>query len=220
MSTKSFILSSLCFLLGAAGGAVGGYYYSKNKFLTIADKEIESVRKVYEKHFENNNTNESIELKEEKNLQNIQIGTKTPQEKDYNNYVKYVKMYGGSDDKKPSVTPTRSIAAPKGASTVKKTKNNNIYVISPEQYQDSEYDAESLIYYSDKVLTDSDGNVIHDINSLIGPEALSTFGRYEDDVVYVRDDDKRIDYEIIWDARKYSSVHNLEGSKVPLDSED
>ncbi len=217
MSTKSFILSSLCFLLGAAGGAVGGYYYSKNKFLTIADKEIESVRKVYEKHFENNNTSESIELKEEKNLQNIQIGTKTPQEKDYNNYVK---MYGGSDDKKPNVTPTRSIASPKGASTVKKTKNNNIYVISPEQYQDSEYDAESLIYYSDKVLTDSDGNVIHDINSLIGPEALSTFGRYEDDVVYVRDDNKRIDYEIIWDARKYSSVHNLEGSKVPLDSED
>lgn len=215
MSTRSFILSSLCFLLGAAGGAVGGYYYSKNKFLTIADKEIESVRKVYEKHFENNNTNESTQLKEEKNTQ---IGIKNnPQEKDYNNYVE---MYGGSDDKKANVTPTRSIAAPKGASTVKKTKNNNIYVISPEQYRDSEYDAESLIYYSDKVLTDSDGNVIHDINSLVGPEALSTFGRYEDDVVYVRDDDKRVDYEIIWDARKYSSVHNLEGSKVPLDSED
>lgn len=214
MSTKSFILSSLCFLLGAAGGAVGGYYYSKNKFLTIADKEIESVRKVYEKHFENNNTSELTQPKEEKNTQ---TGTKTPQEKDYNNYVK---MYGGSGDKKPNVTPTRSIEAPKESSTVKKTKNNNIYVISPEQYQDSEYDAESLIWYSDKVLTDSDGNVIHDINSLIGPEALSTFGRYEDDVVYVRDDNKHIDYEIIWDARKYSSVHNLEGSKVPLDSED
>ena len=60
-------------------------------------------------------------------------------------------------------------------------------------------------------MADDNGNIIHNVNEVVGPEALSTFGRYLDDTVYVKDDTKKIDYEIIWDARKYASVNKFFG---------
>ena len=48
------------------------------------------------------------------------------------------------------------------------------------------------------MLADEDNNVIHVPEEVIGDEALSSFGRYEDDCVYVRDDKLKVDYEIIY----------------------
>ena len=53
-------------------------------------------------------------------------------------------------------------------------------------------------YYADKVLADEDNNVIHVPEEVVGDEALSSFGRYEDDCVYVRDGKKKVDYEILY----------------------
>ena len=46
---KTLIGSFVGLLLGAAAGGFAGYFYGKNKYLTIAEKEIDSVKKVYEK---------------------------------------------------------------------------------------------------------------------------------------------------------------------------
>ena len=48
---KTLIGSFVGLLLGAAVGGFAGYFYGKNKYLAIAEKEIDSVKKVYEKHF-------------------------------------------------------------------------------------------------------------------------------------------------------------------------
>ena len=47
---KTLIGSFVGLLLGAAAGGFAGYFYGKNKYLAIAEKEIDSVKKVYEKH--------------------------------------------------------------------------------------------------------------------------------------------------------------------------
>lgn len=80
------------------------------------------------------------------------------------------------------------------------------YVIAPEEFGECDYETISLTYYADKVLTDELDDPIDDIDSLIGEESLETFGQYEDDSVFVRNDGLKCDYEILLDERKYSDV--------------
>ena len=86
------------------------------------------------------------------------------------------------------------------------------YVIAPDEFGD-DYETETLTYYADGILEDEFGEVIDDdeIEEMIGKESLDHFGEYEQDTVYVRNDNKRIDYEILRDLSSYSEVmHNYE----------
>lgn len=211
---KSLIGSFVGFLLGTAGGIIAGYFYGKNKYLNMAEKEIESVKKVYEKHFsEKSIQNENKDIEEVPSVKKpIPAPLVDPDKETYKNYAG---MYGGNPEKPKIGTVETTIKSEKPHKKPVKTP----YVITPDEYQLSDYESETLIWYSDKILADADGNIIHNINEVVGPEALSTFGRYLDDTVYVRDDSKKIDYEIIWDARKYSSVNKLDGDNT-LSEED
>ena len=82
----------------------------------------------------------------------------------------------------------------------------NVHVIPPESYGELGYEEVSLTYYADDVLAYDDDSVIRDVNKVVGKGSLNTFGEYEDDSVFVRDDDKKIDYEILRDMRRYSDV--------------
>lgn len=82
------------------------------------------------------------------------------------------------------------------------------YIIAPEQFGDyPEYGTKTLIYYADGILADDiDGPITEDIDVMLGPDALSHFGEYEDDSVYVRDPMNEIDYEILMSDKKYSEI--------------
>ena len=79
------------------------------------------------------------------------------------------------------------------------------FVIAPEDYGDEGYETKSFKYYADSVLTDEEGEIISDPESVIG-EALSKFGVYEEDSVYVRDIEAEVDYEILKDERAYADI--------------
>ena len=198
---KTLIGSFVGFLIGAVGGIAAGYFYSKNKYLNMAEKEIESVRKVYEKHFSEHPTEELTDHSLDKPVPAPLID---PEKETYKNYAG---VYSGRSGEPKVGSVKASIQTNKPHKSPVKTP----YIVTPEEYRESDYESETLIWYSDKILADSDGNVIHNINEVIGPEALSSFGRYLDDTVYVRDDNKKIDYEIIWDSRKFSSVNKIDG---------
>lgn len=86
-------------------------------------------------------------------------------------------------------------------------KHSDIYVISPDEFSEySDYKTEELTYYDDDVLVNEDDEVIQDVESLIGPKALKTFGEYEDDAVFVRNDKLKTDYQILLDPRRYVDV--------------
>lgn len=206
MSSKTFISSSIFFALGLAGGAVIGYFYSKNKYLAMADKEIESVKKVYQKYFETKpSKTDPTPSSQEQPTKSI-----TPDNSANKEYKKYAQVYGGNNPA-PKIGTVRSTIAEENEKKQPVKTNPDIYVITPEEFADSEYKSETLMYYADKVLADEDGNIIKNINEVIGPEALSTFGRYDDNVVYVRNEAHKIDYEIIWDSRRYSVLNKLPG---------
>lgn len=82
------------------------------------------------------------------------------------------------------------------------------YVITPEEFSDSDYNSETLTYWTDGVVTDSDEERLSDdqIEELIGKDSLTHFGEYEEDSVFVRNDSLRTDYEILADTRAYGDV--------------
>ena len=91
------------------------------------------------------------------------------------------------------------------------------YAIPPEEFGEIEgYVQTSLTYYADKILTDEDDNIIDDVEDIVGKDFARHFGEYEDDSVFIRNDSKKHDYEILKDFRSYSEViknkpHHSEG---------
>lgn len=79
------------------------------------------------------------------------------------------------------------------------------YVIPPEEFGNDadEYDLISLNYYEDGVLADDWGDVIEDVDRVVGKESLTHFGEYEDDSVYVRNDRLKCEYEILLRVGKF-----------------
>lgn len=81
------------------------------------------------------------------------------------------------------------------------------YVIHPTQFgTHSTYETRSLKCFADRVVTDTDENIIEDVENLIGDESLDHFGEYEMDSVFVRNDRLKCDFEILLDVRRYSDI--------------
>ena len=184
MSNKS--LFSLAFIIGAATGSVVTWYLLKDKYEALAQEEIDSVKEVFLRREQ--------ELKDQSVKKTVAEGIKdTDKEKpDLKEYAERLKKEGytrysdfGSDEEEKPV----SEAGP--------------YVIPPEQFgDDEEYEQISLTYYADGVLADENDEVIEDVEDAVGIH----FGEYEDDSVFVRNDARKCDYEILLDQRTYSEV--------------
>lgn len=78
------------------------------------------------------------------------------------------------------------------------------YVISPEEFGDKPgFDTESWTYYADKILTDESDEIVGDPENIIG-DGLDHFGDYDDDSVYIRNENTKCDYEILKHIRPFN----------------
>lgn len=82
------------------------------------------------------------------------------------------------------------------------------YVISPDEFDENGYETISLTYYPDGVLVDDMGEIVDDVDDTVGTDSLNHFGEYEDDSVFVRNDERKVDFEILLAPRNYSDVEN------------
>lgn len=186
-------LNALMFVLGAAAGSLVTWKILEKKYQKIAQEEIDSVKEVYMKrnaaltnevkkahqYFETNNDPEQAAVK------------KTPVQEEY---VRIVKEQGYSHEDQS----TEDIC--------------DAHVISPDEFGElDEYDTESLTYFNkDKVLWwDNRSKVVKNPAELLGPKALDSFGEYEDDSVFVRNDELKIDFEVLLDMRSYYEVFSV-----------
>lgn len=86
-------------------------------------------------------------------------------------------------------------------------------IIAPEEYGEKEgYETESLTYYADGVLTDDQDEPIEDVDNVVGLGFESHFGEYEDDSVFIRNDNLKIDYEILAVQDNYSDINKKQRS--------
>lgn len=189
-------LSSVIIFCG--GVFIGGFLtwdFFKTKYEKIADEEIASVKETFEHREPRPDKNYNVEevFKDNDAYINVAPGVaeRIIQIIDSNGYRNYSNTAIETDKK--GGTADMELKQP--------------YVITPEQYEDNvDYTKVSLTWYSDEVLEDDWGNVL-DPDDVIGSEALKTFGQYEKDSVFVRDDDEQIDYEVLLDTRSYKETY-------------
>lgn len=182
MNKLSYLLT---FAAGALIGSAATWYFVKDKYEKLAQEEIDSVKETFKKSYEDQ------EVKHEEEIHEV--------EKKY--YNSLAQNYGY--EKKSRL---ETILEEDEEEEVKKM--DEPYVIKPYEFGDYiDYEQISLLYFADGVLADEDTlDVIDDVEETVGEYFADHFGEYEEDSVYVRNDAKRCEYEILKDERQYKDV--------------
>lgn len=210
------LVKAFIFVAGAAIGSVATWKVVKTKYEQISREEIASVKEEYGRltklmrmeidacrratnaHTANETEDEITDECEDDDYPDDDDRDFTDAEREQVEYYKLTSRYrstdkdendeegdgSGNDDDVPFI--------------------NGPYVISPEEFSSSPpgYNAQPLDYFTDGILADGWG-VQLDIEDTIGEEALDRFGEYVDDIVYVRNERREIDYEVTKDPRTY-----------------
>lgn len=189
-------LSSVIIFCG--GVFIGGFLtwdFFKTKYEKIADEEIASVKETFEHREPRSDKNYKVEEALKGNDEYINVSPGVAER-----IIKIIDSNGYRNYSNTAIETNK-----KGGTADMELKQP--YVITPEQYEDNvDYTKVSLTWYSDEVLEDDWGNVL-DPDDVIGSDALKTFGQYEKDSVFVRDDDEQIDYEVLLDTRSYKETY-------------
>lgn len=189
-------LSSAIIFCG--GVFIGGFLtwdFFKTKYEKIADEEIASVKETFEHREPRPDKNYKVEEALKGNDAYINVSPGVAE--------RIIKIIDSNGYRNYSNTEIKT--EKKGGTADMELKQP--YVITPEQYEDNvDYTKVSLTWYNDEVLEDDWGNVL-DPDDVIGSDALKTFGQYEKDSVFVRDDDEQIDYEVLLDTRSYKETY-------------
>lgn len=86
------------------------------------------------------------------------------------------------------------------------------YVVSPDEFGNGDdYDIITLNYYADGVVADDWNDPIEDLGATIGEDFASHYGEYEEDVVYVRNDRLKVEYEILRSNLRYEDTVKDDG---------
>ena len=186
----------IAFVLGAAAGSLVTWKLIEKKYKQIADEEIASVVE----QFKNRDRAASGLTTDRTAGLNLLDGDVTTAE--YKNILDnsgyttddvYEPYEDINDDSIVEVEVGEEKTAP--------------YTISPEEFGEKDgFDTKSWTLYSDYVLTDEIGEIVSDPDSIIG-DALTRFGEYEDDSVYVRNENIDCDYEILKHTKTFSEVN-------------
>ena len=198
---KKSITNIFIFAVGAAIGSAVTWKFVKDKYERIAKEEIESVKEVYSrKKFEQSIDSLDDIIDDDSLATSIEEANKYCEELLNNGYTKVAEIN----------TERRG----------KTMMNDGPYVISPEEFDELDgYQAVSLTYFSDGVVANMwDSKLDNDeIEEMIGNDFASHFGEYEEDAVFIRNDELRADYEINYDHRNYSDI--VPGDYPPQDDE-
>lgn len=186
---KGFV-AFLAFSCGGVMGFLAGKKLLEQHYGQVVQEEIDSVKQAFRRQTKADKAIEANKT-EEKEPAPQQTSPKHPAgKKDYRTYYP------------ESKTPT-----PK--EVIEEEKTVKAYVIAPEEFDTIPgYETISLTLYADGVVADDDDNAMseEDIEETITRDSLNHFGEYEQDSVFVRNDDMRTDYEILLDERRYESV--------------
>jgi len=183
-------INFMMFVLGVAVGSVVTWRYVEKKYEQIAQDEIDSVKEVFSKRETEFTEDTEVQIKADnaKKKPSVIEYAAWLRKRGYTNYSDMV-------DEKPEEVKEEPMSVDKP------------YVIAPEEFGElDDYETISLIYYADQILADDNDVIVDDIEDVVGFDSLNSFGEYEDDSVFVRNDRLKCDYEILLDQRKYSDV--------------
>lgn len=186
---KSIILA---FVAGAAIGSVATWQFVKKKYEMIAEEEIQSVKDFYKKKtvtpYEGPETSDEV-------ASTPDIHPDVIEKPNIMEYAAKIRSEGYTDYSEQKEAEK------------KVSPDDRPYVITPEEFGEyDDYEKITLFFYADQILADDNDVAIRNVDEIVGIDSLTHFGEYDDDAVYVRDDRKKLDYEILRSLRRYSEV--------------
>lgn len=177
--SRALLSKTLIFAAGAATGSVVTWKVIETKYKRIADEEIASVKEA----FSQREVEQEIDIAEEE--------SEPDPKKECDRFIDKLGYTSYSDSNK----------------TDKIDNVERPYVIKPEECGELPgYEVINLTYYADGKLADDMDELVEDVNNVVGLDSLKTFGMYEDDSVFVRNDRLKCDYEIIRSLDEYAEV--------------
>lgn len=185
---KDLLIKGLTFLAGGVIGSVITWKLVKTKYEQLANEEIESVREYYAR--KKTEANRETDIPEEENNTKNSDGLSIQEIRERVQELGYINDQV-MEEKKNKKEDEKSMNKP--------------YVIAPEESWEQDYPTLTLTYYEgDGVLANDRNEIIENIDELVGEDFADHFGEYEDDSVYIRNDDMQVYYEILRDYGKYS----------------
>ncbi len=189
---KSLLTSTLIFAVGAIIGSTVTWKLIKTKYEQIAQEEIDSVKETFSRLHEESTDKDERAKMAERAKGFIDNKNKKPDIKEFAAKLKECEYVKYSDSKEDKERKTVTVNKP--------------YVISPEEFGEADYNIVSLNYYADGVLANDFDEVVEDVENTVGEDFEEHFGDYEEDSVFVRNDELGLDYEILRDMRNFSDV--------------
>lgn len=204
---KSKLINVLVFTVGAAVGSAVTWKVLKTKYDRIVQEEIESIKDAFAGN-EPDVAQEQTDDVEDDDEYTYPDGT-----------VKQIKwedledLKEEDDESQEYGNLVDNYISEKGGA---KQMGTDPYIISPYDFGElDDYEQVELTYYEgDDTLEDEDYKIVTNRDELIGPKALYTFGEYEEDSVFVRNDRLRTDFQILKDYRKYSEARSAGPNRV------
>ena len=208
---KNKIINVVMFAAGAAIGSAVTWKVIKTKYDRIIQEEIDSVKEVFSDrvdNFQNSIDDGSEDEEEESNCHPNQINwdelEDLDEEEDFTeaDRFEYEEIASNYTSEKGGAEDMNSTAKPP-------------YVISPYDFGElDDYEQIELTYYADGILEDEDYHIVTDVEELVGRDSLTTFGEYEDDSVFVRNERLSTDFQILKDYRTYDEARSVGPNKV------
>jgi len=192
MSIKNIMI----FLLGAGVGSAATYFVVKKHFEKITDEEIESVKQYYKSELVAD-VKKAVSSNEETSFMTENEEKTEEKEPDYKKIIEKMN-YGDYFEKKPETKP------------VKEEEPDPIvgpYIISGDAFAGDLRNEKESLYYFEKdgvfmnVITEE---VVPNGMELVGETNFERLGEFEEDVLYVRNDEKGTDYEVLLEHYAYA----------------
>ncbi len=168
----------ICFAVGAAAGFGVATYFMKTKYEAMVEEETKNAMEWVKNRNSDEKTEEISHSEEVKKFNNIATN--------YNKVKERVESEGLiMDENKP-------------------------YRISEGDFvvDDDEYGKVSLDYYTDEGALYEDDECISNVDEVVGLDNLNLLRGIDDDVIYVRNEKYKIDYEVSRIVGSYSEGNN------------
>ena len=214
---NSKITNVLMFAVGAAIGSAVTWKLVKTRYERIVQEEIESVKTAF-------NDLVAIRTDETDETEDADESDTRPIPQPKQGQINWSELEDlDEEDEEEVYEPTEEdreeYSRLTSAYTNEKGGAGNMardpYVIAPYDFGEIDgYHMIELTYYADDVLEDDSYCIVNDRDELIGRKALNTFGEYEEDAVFVRNERLRTDFQILRDYRTYAEARSISPKRV------
>lgn len=200
------LLVTLCAVgFGGIGGVIG-YAIARKKYFDLADREVESIKAKQKEHDEHLLKLYGIDP-EKNNVQPPKPSTATVTPNTVNPSADRLEREKAIRDGNAAIIDYSKITKNYSNNEGGSQSNKDIYIITPDEFDESDYNCQTLRFYmKDAMITDDDNNIFSNFTEFIGPMDLWYDYFRSCDAVYVRNDRVAIDYEILKEPNAWKDV--------------